>query len=196
MASYEYLRNRVPDATDFFTNRNGLTKPQNIQNQYGGKPGGRIIRNKPFFFTDWEGTRIQRQLSRIATAPLANERVGDFTTAGSGAANITYPVIYDPQNKLPFPKNQIPNFRLDTAAQKIWSVIPLPTNPARQVDNFFANQPFADNSDRYNQRIDWQPTSKDAISSAYSWSTRIRLIPGTSTGLLMEPLPRILATRT
>src|SRR5216683_2300131 len=81
-------------AISFFTNRNGLIKPQNIQNQYGGNLGGRIIRNKLFFFTDWEGTRIQRQLSRIATAPLANERVGDFTTAGSGAAKITYPIIY------------------------------------------------------------------------------------------------------
>jgi len=37
---YEYLRNRVFDATDFFTNRNGLIKPQNIQNQCGGNIGG------------------------------------------------------------------------------------------------------------------------------------------------------------
>jgi hypothetical protein len=180
---YEYLRNRVFDATDFFTNRNGLVKPQNIQNQYGANAGGPIVKNKLFFFGDWEGTRIQRQLSRIATAPLANERVGDFTTAGSGAAKITYPIIYDPLNKQPFPNNQIDIGRLDASARKIWSQIPLPSNPSRQVDNFFANQPFADNSDRYNFRIDWQPTSKDAVFVRYSWSTRIRLIPGTFNGI-------------
>jgi hypothetical protein len=180
---YEYLRNRVFDATDFFTNRNGLIKPQNIQNQYGGNIGGPVIKNKLFFFSDWEGTRIQRQLSRIATAPLANERAGIFTTAASGAAKITYPVIFDPTNKAPFPNNTIPGNRLDTSAQKIWSQIPLPTDPSRQVDNFFANQPFTDNSDRFNQRIDWQPTSKDAIFVRYSWSTRIRLIPGTFNGV-------------
>ena len=37
---------------------------------------------------------MRRGVSRIATVPLANERIGDFS-AGSGAAGVNYPVIYD-----------------------------------------------------------------------------------------------------
>lgn len=180
---YEFLRNRYFDATDFYTNRNGLVKAQNIQNQYGANLGGPILKNKFFFFVDWEGTRVKRQLSRISTAPLANERIGDFTTAGSGAARITYPTIYDPLTKLPFPGNQIPAARLDKSAQKIWSAVPLPTNPGRQVDNYSANLPFRDYSDRYNERVDFQPTSRDAIFVRYSSSFRTRIIPGTFPGI-------------
>ena len=41
-ALYEYLRNRVLDANDFYSNRSGLAKPQNVQNQFGGNIGGPI----------------------------------------------------------------------------------------------------------------------------------------------------------
>ena len=57
--AYEYLRNRVLDANDFFSNRAGLAKPQNVQNQFGGNVGGPVVKDKLFFFFDYEGTRIR-----------------------------------------------------------------------------------------------------------------------------------------
>src|SRR5262249_26531500 len=68
--AYEYLRNRVLDANDFFSNRSGLAKPQNVQNQFGGNLGGPIIKNKLFAFFDYEGTRIRKGVSRVTTVPL------------------------------------------------------------------------------------------------------------------------------
>lgn len=46
--AYEYLRNRVFDANDFFSNRSGLIKPQNVQNQFGGSLGGPVVKDKLF----------------------------------------------------------------------------------------------------------------------------------------------------
>src|SRR5215475_11953275 len=43
--AYEYLRNRVLDANDFFSNRAGLPKPENVQNQFGGNVGGPVVKN-------------------------------------------------------------------------------------------------------------------------------------------------------
>src|SRR3989441_4203013 len=59
-ALYEFHRNRIFDANDFFSNRSGLKKPQNIQNQYGGNLGGRVIKDRLFFFYNYEGTRVRR----------------------------------------------------------------------------------------------------------------------------------------
>ena len=78
---FEYLRNRVLDANDFFSNRSGLPKPENVQNQFGGNVGVPIIKNKLFGFFDYEGTRIRRGVTRISTVPLPNERIGDFSAA-------------------------------------------------------------------------------------------------------------------
>src|SRR5262249_1897972 len=44
--AYEYVRNQIFDANDFFSNRNKLKKPENNQNQFGGDFGGPIIKNK------------------------------------------------------------------------------------------------------------------------------------------------------
>jgi hypothetical protein len=77
--AYEYLRNRVFDANDFFSNRLGRGKPQRVQNQFGGNLGGPIIRDRAFFFFDYEGTRIRQGVLRIATVPLAIEKGGNFS---------------------------------------------------------------------------------------------------------------------
>jgi len=54
---FEYLRNSVLDAADFFTNKKGGTKTPLHRNQYGGTIGGPIFRDKLFFFGSYEGFR-------------------------------------------------------------------------------------------------------------------------------------------
>lgn len=175
--AYEYLRNRDFDANDFFSNRSGLVKPQNVQNQFGGNLGGPIVKDKLFWFFNYEGTRIRRGVSRIATVPLPNERVGDFSAAASAATGIKYPAIFDPTTGQPFANNRIPANRIDPYAAKIMSLFPQPNLPG-QLNNFARNAGLSDDNDNYNGRGDWDPTSRDLVFVRYSYSDRSRFIPG------------------
>jgi outer membrane receptor protein involved in Fe transport len=175
--AYEYLRNRVFDANDFFSNRSGLKKPQNVQNQFGGNLGGPIIKEKLFWFFDYEGTRIRRGVSRIATVPLPNERIGDFSATAGAAAGVKYPLIYDPLTSQPFLNNQIPATRIDPATARLMTLFPLPNLPG-QLNNYARNAGLLDDNDNYDGRVDWDPTARDIVFARYSYSNRARFIPG------------------
>jgi hypothetical protein len=175
--AFEYLRNRDLDANDFFSNQNGLSKPENIQNQFGGNLGGPIKKNKLFWFFNYEGTRIQTGISRITTVPLPNERIGDFSPATSAAVGIPYPTIYDPTTGAPFPNNSIPASRIDPNMTKIMNLFPLPNLPG-EYNNYTRNAGSYDNDDNYDGRLDWHANDNDLVFFRYSYSNRDRFIPG------------------
>jgi hypothetical protein len=178
--AYEYLRNRVLDANDFFSNRSALAKPENVQNQFGGNLGGPIKKDKLFGFFDYEGTRVRRGASRIATVPLANERIGDFSPGS--APGVTYPVIYDFTNNQPFPGNKIPTARLDPVMLKLMTLFPNPTQGG-QLNNFVRNATISDDTDRYSARGDWAATDQDNVFVRWTQSSRARHIPGNFGGV-------------
>src|SRR5882724_5499943 len=181
--AYEYLRNRQFDANDFFSNRSGLIKPQNVQNQFGGNLGAPVVKNKLFAFFDYEGTRIRKGVSRLTTVPLDNERAGVFTTAASGAARVSYPTLYDPVSGQPFADNTIPTSRVDPFSRKLIDLFPHPTDPTHQINNFVRNAGLKDDADRYNIRADWQASSKDSVFGRYSFSIRDTFTPGNFGGI-------------
>jgi hypothetical protein len=59
-SAWEYFRNDAMDAKDFITNLNGLKKAELRQNQFGGNLGGPILKNRLFFFFNYEGARVIR----------------------------------------------------------------------------------------------------------------------------------------
>lgn len=67
---YEFFRNDALNANDFFFNRTGTAKPVIRHNQFGYTLGGRIIRDKTFFFTSYQGTR-QRNGASLAESRTA-----------------------------------------------------------------------------------------------------------------------------
>jgi hypothetical protein len=81
---FEFFRNNVLNANDYFFNRNGQARPVLKQNQFGVALGGPIIKDKLFFFTSYQGTRQVNGLAagqtRIACSasltepPLTNDR--------------------------------------------------------------------------------------------------------------------------
>src|SRR5467141_3080585 len=71
---FEYLRNSVLDAADFFTNKNGGTKNPLHRNQYGGTFGGPVLKDKLFFFASYEGFRQVAPQVSSTRVPTAAER--------------------------------------------------------------------------------------------------------------------------
>jgi len=59
------------NANDFFNNSNGVPRPRDVSNQYAASFGGRIIKNKLFFFADTEGIRYVLPSTGVVTIPSA-----------------------------------------------------------------------------------------------------------------------------
>jgi len=113
--AYEFLRNEVLDARNFFD----LTKPHFRQNQFGASLGGPIKRNKAFFFGNYEGSRIFKGITITSALPTDAMRAGNF--AGMG------PII-DPTTGNPFPNDQIPPDRIVPFAKAYITKIPNATS--------------------------------------------------------------------
>jgi hypothetical protein len=66
---FEYFRNSVLDARDWFVNANGLAKPAERQNDFGGVFGGPIQRDRTFFFFSYEGLRLRQPFTQQTAVP-------------------------------------------------------------------------------------------------------------------------------
>ena len=160
-SAYEFLRNTSLNARPFFNPRRG----QNNQNQFGANIGGKVIRDKTFFFGGWESSRQRNANSGAASiiriVPTVNQRTGNY-----GSKNIT-----DPSTGLLFPNNMIPTSRINPISQKIQEqFIPQP-NFSSGANNFFAARSIATNIDQYTFRIDHKISDKDSVFGRWfeSW---------------------------
>ncbi len=200
---YEFHRNRIFDANNFFNNRAGARKPQNIQNQFGGNIGGPVMKDEAFFFFNYEGTRIRKGVTRLGNVPLANEIRGDFSNAAAVANRIpggAYAKLFDRVGDCralvpsafnsdgSFINNQIPSQCLDPLAQKVLALLPgpnvTPGSGALNINNFLRNPGITDDTDSYTGRFDWQQSAKNSFFVRYTLSDRFRYIPGIFGGVV------------
>jgi hypothetical protein len=198
---YEYVRNQLFDAFDYYTKQTTNVKPENNQNQYGASLGGPILRNRVFGFFNYEGTRINQGLSRISTVPLDNERIGDFSANAAAVAGLSpYPTIYNlntcsapysASNCKPLVNNSFksdPNAHIDTSVAALIALFPEPN--AKQggatfpdVNNFARTGASTDYNSSYDGRVDWTPSQNNTVFVRYNYFTRTRDIPGYLGGL-------------
>jgi len=166
-SAYEFIRNDIFDARNFFA-QPGVATPFR-ENQFGATFGGPIIRDKTFFFLNYEGQRIRNSLSQAFNVPTDAQRAGDLSglvpLPASGKPNAKQ--LIDPFTNTPILNNDLrndPNFIENAAARALLNLVPQPTAaPAPNIlnDLLAVGQQRID-TNQYNVRIDHQISSNDS----------------------------------
>ena len=156
--AFEFYRNSDFDANTWENNRSGAAKARRKQHIFGGTFGGPIVRNKLFFFGNYQMTKLDQPGSQLASVAPASWRAGDF----SGVTT----VIRDPLTGQPFPGNVIPANRISAVARAILSDTanyPLPNRTVATgvTNNYVGEQLSTTRAPQGDVRVDYNPSAKD-----------------------------------
>jgi hypothetical protein len=165
--AFEFLRNRVFNARNYFA-----TTPDPLKrNQFGGTFGGPIVKDRTFFFGGYQGTRIRsNQGGQSAFVPTTANLSGDFSAMLS-ATNPNNPlgkvvVINDPLTGQPFPNNQIPVGRFDSASVAMLKFVPI--GQGNGLVSY--GTPILQNFDEYIARGDHKISQQDKLVGRYYYN--------------------------
>lgn len=162
--AYEFLRNQALDARNYFAPTDQPT-PKYQRNQFGFSFGGPLIKDRTFFFGDYEGLRSREGITRLANVPTARERVGDF----SQLPQQFWPLV--PGTQTQFPGGVIPQQALNPIGLKIAALYPLPNrNVAGQ--NYAASPVQRDRNDLFDVRVDHKISDASQFAVRYSFTDR------------------------
>ncbi|HXS98779.1 MAG TPA: TonB-dependent receptor [Candidatus Limnocylindrales bacterium] len=188
---YDRQRNEAFNANTFSNNANNIARARFRVNDIGGTVGGRVIKDKLFFFTSYELMRHKDTPQWLWTVPTAAERAGDFSqTMVSGTGGTPTPAtIYDPNDatqtgatvwtRVPYPNAIIPN--PSPQALKLMSIWPLPNRSAIdafETQNFLTQGIRSFSRSSNNSRMDYHTGRHSVYASG-----------GVSIGTINTPSP-------
>src|SRR5246500_1065940 len=170
-----HFQRSATDARDYF---NTGAKPNHLRDQYGFSLGGPIVRNRTFFFADFEKSRQADPINIEGVVPTDLERTGDF----SQSTDSTPGGIFDPSTcvlanpgdqsctRLPFPNNTIPATEIDPVGQAILNLYPHANiqNTTFPDPNFRTIVTTSDPGWQFDVKIDHQINSNNRIGGRYS----------------------------
>jgi outer membrane receptor protein involved in Fe transport len=179
-AAYDFIRNDNLDAKNYFT-APGAKKPQLAQNQFGAAIGGPIIKNKLFFFGNYEGYRRRQEVPFLGTVPTADMKAGNFSAIRN---------IFDPFSlraapgttsgftRDPYPNRTIPRSAFDSVTTRLIDAMPLPTS-AGIVNNYTVAPKQAQNWNQADGRVDYNLSPTSFLFGRYSFQNTDTIRPAT-----------------
>lgn len=186
-SAFDYLRNDKLDANPWFSNAARVGKAKLRQNIFGGSIGGPILRDRTFFFFDYQGFRQVSQgqptRSSLPTLPMLN---GDFADLRNSAGQQI--LIYDPLTagpgdpRTPFAGNMIPRGRMSATALKVLSFLPTERrsagDPFTALGNNTFSAPVGAREDQWDAKIDHNIGRAHHLVGRISyWKTMNRNVP-------------------
>ncbi len=174
---FEFLRNSAFDARNFFyipPVGSSLTKEPLRRNQYGFTFGGPLIKNKTFFFTDWERTGLLQGVDFSNVVPSPAQRTGDFSSLlqGSKPQKIT-----DPLSGAPYPNNIIPPSLISTPAKYFLPYLPLPNTVVGTTNYSALTNNLLQTLMRGDIRMDQVISASTQLSGRYSINNSVESDP-------------------
>ena len=155
--AYEFLRNTALNATGFTFSPLVFQKPTLQRNQFGATIGGPIIKNKLFFFGDYEGFRQLQRFLNFDSIPTSNDRSGILPNT---VVNPLTGVVYKAGT-------QIPLSQVNPFAAKVLGQLPNTNGPGR-ANNLEALLLARDYSDKYDAKLDYVMNQKMTASLRFS----------------------------
>jgi len=175
-SAFEFRRSDATQARDPFTQVAPMPLPSFLHNQFGGSVGGPILKDKLFFFGDYQGNRERTGTTILTTVPTALAHtsctsggtcdLSDYLNTALGG-NSTFQA-FDPETNIngtagrtPFANNMIPANRLSTPAVNLIAAMPMPNfNNGSTFDNYNASGSGGFNTNEFDVRIDDQLSQK------------------------------------
>jgi hypothetical protein len=191
-SAFEFLRNDIFNANEWSNNLFGndsaghekVPRPKLRYNQFGATFGGPIVKDKLFFFVDYQGQRMVTPSTQSASVLSQAERGGDFgqfctsnggTFNGAGICSNPAFQLFNPQagvapgarSAIPFNNLVGAGLTLSPAALKIVNsaLYPLPNNGA---NGLIYSQRVENNANQGDIKLDWIPSQKDHLFGRYS----------------------------
>jgi outer membrane receptor protein involved in Fe transport len=174
-SAYLYNRNEKLNARNYFEDP---AKPKNPfdQNEFGGTIGGPIVRSKLFFFSDYQGLRLNGK-TPVTGIVVPNEafRAGDLSAlcaAGFNAAGVCASAAQQvrfPGTTTPVPFNRIPSTAISAISRKFLELWPSSSTPGRNPGSseLSFDKPGENSINRVNSRVDYQLSSSDQIFGVF-----------------------------
>ena len=177
---FEFIRNTAMDARPYFDDP--TTKEGSFQqNQFGATLGGPILKDKLFWFGDYQGTISRTPTSFTSSVPTADQRNGDFSAPGN-------PIIYDPASynsvtntRTPFAGNILTG--MDPLAKRVMSLYPLPNQPGKLKNNYIIAPIAHDRIDQGDFRGDYRISDTDHMFFRWSMSGKTAQNPAPLPGI-------------
>src|SRR5262249_13984457 len=194
---YGFLQSQILNANSWSNNRTRVPKGKFQYDLFGGALGGRIKRDRTFFFVNYEGLRQGSPNNFLATVPLSSWKTGNFSNAFDSQGRLD--VIYDPDTtrsngaggyiRDAFPGNAIPGNRIHPISANVVKFYPDPNIQGQvfgQLNNFLKTGKNVQNVDTWFTRLDHYISGKHRIFGHFGGAQDSRF----PLGLIDQAFPR------